>query len=456
MSSEVQAVAPVQGVFKYYLGGLLCLASASLLLSSGLFESDFIGALLLFSFSSGLAFLVDRSKSYEGRYFVAASASQLLGIVFVFLFWIVPLGFDYFSVNEGFDPARFDYLARNSGEWDYIDLGLPGAVVVIINAIYGAFGFNIFVNGISLYFLLSLFIFSIDRDVDFAVALPVSLIVFPDLLLLFNLPAKEGYAFLAILSWYAIAFKSGSVGWPGKLTLVFILLYCCIPRPHLLGALVVSFVAYRIACGRPREFAMMMVSIVLLASFFYFLQGDRLETISEYSAVTKEGENTESIDGTKGAVRDFFATDPRSLTHLLLTPVRFLAYILAPFPTGGVLQATSYNYEIGPSGYAPFIAMMSRVSFYSIIALLTVMVLNWARIRASSLMLVGMFISGLVFASLYSPFLHQRYRIPFLPLLYLAARMNGLRYGGVLVWVIVASEVLSALLFLAQAYLAGA
>jgi hypothetical protein len=99
---------------------------------------------------------------------------------------------------------------------------------------------------------------------------------------------------------------------------------------------------------------------------------------------------------------------------------------------------------------------MSRVSFYSIIALLTIMVLNWARIRSSSLMLMGMFIAGLVFASLYSPFLHQRYRIPFLPLLYLAARMNGLRYGGTLVWVIVASEVLSALLFLAQAYLAEA
>jgi 4-amino-4-deoxy-L-arabinose transferase-like glycosyltransferase len=225
-------------------------------------------------------------------------------------------------------------------------------------------------------------------------------------------------------------------------------------RSHLLGALGVALLAYWLARNRRGELAMLIAAIFVLASCFYFLQGDRLETISEYSAATKDGENTESIDGTKGAVRDFFATDPRSLSHLLLTPVRFVAYIIAPFPTGGALQATAFTYEIGPNGYAPYMAMLSRVSFYSIIALLLAAMGSWRRIRASSLMMVAMFISGLIFASLYSPFLHQRYRIPFLPLLFLAARMNGIHFGRRLVWVIMVSEILSAVLFFTQAYLA--
>lgn len=431
----------------YGLAFIFWLTASVLVFFSAVFESHYSGAIILIAFSSGFALTVDSVKGYGARYFVASSALQVLGILFVYLFWVIPLGFEYFNVNQGFDPARFDYLARNPGEWSYPELGLPGLVVSLIHALYSIFGANIFLNGIALNILVSLIVLCADSDQGFAVAVPLSIIIFPDLLLLFNLPAKEGYAILAILSWYVFTYKSHKIGMLGKLTLVSVFVLCCIPRPHIVGVLLVAWLSCLLTRDQVGKITPTFILIIIFSSFFYFLQGDRLGEISEYSAITRAGENTASLDETKGAVRNVLATDPSGLLHFALMPVRFLAYLIGPFPTGGLAQVSEYNFSIGPDGYAPIFAILNRVTFCIVAALLISLLLNRARIKNDSRILVSIFISGLVFASLYSPFLHLRYRIPFLPMLYLTARMSGIRFGSKIIWVALISELISAVLY---------
>lgn len=425
------------------------IAAALLIILSGQFESAYFGALFFFTISGILALTVDSVKGYGGRYFFALSTLHFIGFIFVYLFWILPFGFEYFGVNQGFDPARFDYLARNSQEWSYQELGLSGLVIAPINFLYNAFGENIFLNGIFLNVLMSLIVLCADSNQKLAISLPLSILAFPDLLLLYNLPAKEGYTVLSIFSWYVFMYNSQKSELIGKLILLTVFVLCCIPRPHIVGVLGVSYITIMMTRDKGAKIVPKFLMIMVLSSIFYFLQGDRLSEISEYSAITRSGENTESIDETKGAVRNYFATDPASLLHFALTPLRFIAYIVGPFPTGGIAQAIGYNYHVGADGYAPLFAILNRCSFWIIAALVVTILSTKAKIQRDGNIMITIFIAGLVFASLYSPFLHLRYRIPFLPLLYLTACLSNIRFGSKIIIVALMSELCSLIFYLA-------
>ncbi len=414
--------------------------AAILLLLSIFFESSILGLLTLFVFNNLFSIFIDNKIDAKKSYIKTFSICQLLIILSVYITWIIPSDFFYYQVNEGFDPLRYDFLARNSDLWSIADLTTSNFIIFYIYLKYQIFGENIFVNGEIFLLLLNCINYLSKVNSKFAVASLFSIIFFPDFLLYCGIPSKEPFTFLAcyIFMCMVVNFRPIKSSLTSLILLSVLISFCIIIRPQLLLIFVLTTI-FMINLKFISSNIIKLVIVFIALITIPYLFPERFSDISTIAELTAKGENTVSFDPLKGAIRDMFTSIPGSIEHLIYSPLRFIAYLVAPFPIGGFFKFFYNVNQFGLSIYEIPLAILTWISFISIVYL----GLNIHRVYRGRLRFILhnpaliLFFISLVFLVFYSPLLHIRYRVPFLPLLYLA--LYGHTTGGMKIYFLIAA-----------------